>query len=74
VNAAALAAYGLPFRGKSMPHARSRPSATAKNVTIVPDKPKINANVRQSTLGLFCARMPAKLTLANSRSPEMPVC
>ena len=28
-------AYGVPFRGRSMPYARSLPSATAKNVTIV---------------------------------------
>ena len=46
---AVLAAYGLPLRGKSMPYARSLPSATAKNVTIVPGKPKMNANVRLGT-------------------------
>jgi len=56
-----------------MPYARSLPSATAKNDTIVPGKPKMKAKVRQSTLRLFCARMPAKLTLANTHNPEMPV-
>ena len=29
--------------------------------------------VRHSTLRLFCARIPAKLMLANTQSPEMPV-
>ncbi|MGC2212414.1 MAG: hypothetical protein WA602_04355, partial [Silvibacterium sp.] len=73
VIAAVLATYALPLRGKSMPYAQSLPSSTAKNVTIVPGKPKMKANVRQSTLGLFCARMPAKLMLADTHSPEMPV-
>jgi hypothetical protein len=68
-----MSAYGLPLRGRSMPYARSLPSATAKNDTIVPGKPKMNANVRQRALRLFCARMPAKLTLANTHNPEMPV-
>jgi len=52
-------AYGLSFLGKSMPYARSLPSATAKNVTIVPGRPKMKARIRQPLLGLFCARMPA---------------
>jgi len=56
-----------------MPYARSLPSTTAKNVTIVPGSPKMKVKVRQSTLRLFCARIPAKLTLANIHNPEMPV-
>jgi hypothetical protein len=36
-------------------------------------KPTTKANVRQNTLRLFCARMPAKLMLANIHNPEMPV-
>jgi hypothetical protein len=45
---AASATYGLSLPGKSTPYARSPPSPTKKNVTIVPGKPKMKANVRQS--------------------------
>jgi hypothetical protein len=73
VIAAIAATYGLPRRGKSMPYARSLISTTTKKVRIVPGTPNIKANVRQSAFGLVWARMPVKLMLANTHSPEMPV-
>ena len=55
VIAAIAATYGLPRRGKSMPYARSLPSTTTKKVRIVPGRPNIKANIRQSAFGLFWA-------------------
>lgn len=59
VIAAVLATYGFPLRGKSMPNARSPPSSTAKNVTIVAGKPKMRsmfARTRSDHFAHACQR------------------
>jgi len=47
------------FFGTSTAYARSQPSVTAKNLTIVPGRPKMKATMRHPVLAEFWARMPA---------------